>query len=177
MNDHDIPSERVSTPLCDATHKTRVKLLVASSAGIVIYHTGLIPEKIEGLGITFGSGQQRAMVYCLLGLIGFLCISFFIYAFSDIVSIRLKRKRKLETALLTIVNEAVEKGKEGNQQANAWYSAKQAISNISKPLNFSPRTITLLSRVRFAWDVVLPMVVALYAIATLIIYLDRGVAQ
>lgn len=146
---------------------------MASATGIVIFHTGLVPEKIEGLGITFSSGQQNAMVFCLLGLIAFLLLSFLISAISDVASTRIQRKDDLESSLFKIINEAIEKGKEGDQQANAWYSAKKAISNISKQLNVSPRTVTVISHVRFAWDAVLPISVALYSITALIIFLSH----
>jgi len=177
MSPHDIAGERVATPLSEATHKTRGKLLVASATGIVIFHTGLVPEKIEGLGITFNSGQQNAMLFCLLGLIAFLLVSFTISAISDVASIRIQRKGNLESALLNVINEAVEKGKEGNQQANAWYSAKQAVSSISKQLNISPRAVTFISRIRFVWDAVLPIAVALYSITALIVFLNHSVTR
>lgn len=165
------------TPLCEATHKTRGKLLVTGSTGIVIFHTGLVPEKIEGLGIAFSSGQQSAMVFCLLGLIIFLLVSFFISALSDVVFARIQRRRNLEAALFNIVEEAVEQGMLGDKHATAWYSAKQAISNMSKNLNVSPRTITFISRVRFVWDAVLPIAIALYSITVLSIFLSLGVSR
>lgn len=174
MNKHDIALTRISTPLCDATHKTRSKLLVASATGLVIFYTGLVPEKIEGLGVTFSLGQQNAMVLCLLGLIVFLLISFLISAISDVASFRLKRKSIFESAMYKVIGEAVEKGREGKQQANAWYSAKQAVSNMSSNMDISPKLVTFISHVRFAWDVVLPISVAIYSLTVLIIFIRQS---
>ena len=177
MNSHDISRARVSTPLCDATHKIRAKLLGASAIGIVIFHTGLIPEKIEGLGIEFSSGQQNAIIWCLLGLVLYLLLSFVISAAADIVSARLQAKGQLEATMLATITEAAEKAKNGNESANAWYSVKKAVSNISKQIDVSLRLIALLSRIRFIWDAMMPMMVALYSIIILLVLLSRGVTR
>jgi|GEM_PF-1971129 hypothetical protein len=174
MNRHSVASERVITFLCEASQKIRGRLLAAGSTAIVIFHTGLIPEKIEGLGISFSVKQQTAMIWCLLILLVFLLISFLISSCADFVSARLERRGNIEQALLGIVNEAVEKGREGKQQANAWWSAKSAISNMSKQLHVSPKVVTLIARARFLWDAILPILVAIYAVIVLAIYLKHG---
>jgi hypothetical protein len=177
MNPNDLVSARVATPLCDATHKIRAKLLGASAIGIVIFHTGLVPGKIEGLGIEFTAGQQNAMVWCLLGLVIYLLMSFLISAAADVVSTRLQAKGRFEAAMLATITEATEKAKDGNENANAWYSVKKAVSNISKQMEVSLGLVTFLSRIRFAWDAIMPIVVAFYSIAILFILLNHGVTR
>jgi hypothetical protein len=177
MSPHDIASERVATPLSESTHKIRFRLLVAASTGIVIFHTGLVPAKIEGLGIEFTSAQQGAIVLCLLGLVAFLFVSFLISAAADVVSVRLQRRSKFESAMLAKINEAVEKAKEGDQQADAWYSAKKVVSNISKQLHVSLKAVAFLSRIRLIWDAMLPVVIALYSITVLSIVVWHGVTR
>ena len=177
MSPYDIASERVATPLSDATHKVRDRLLVAASTGIVIFHTGLVPAKIEGLGVEFSSTQQGAMVLCLLCLVAFVFVSFLISETADVVSVRLRRRSKLESSMLAKISEAVEKARESEQQADAWYSVKRGVSNISKQLHVSPKVVAFLSRIRLAWDAILPIVVALYSITVLSVLVGHGITR
>lgn len=177
MSTHEIVSDRVATPLCDATHKIRGKLLVGSSTGIVIFHTGLLPKKIDGLGIEFTPGQQSAIVWCLLGLVVFLFVSYLISAAADVVTVRLHRKGRIENAMLATLSEAVEKTTEGNGKADAWYLAKQAISNTLTQLHVPLKLVSFISHTRFAWDAILPIFVTLYSIGALITLLCHAAAR
>lgn len=177
MSPHDLAGARVATRLCDATHKIRGRLLVAAATGIVIFHTGLVPEKIEGLGIEFSSLQQCALVWCLLGLVSFLLASFFISAAADVVSARLLAKGRFESVMLATIGEAAEKAKEGYQRASAWYSVKKAVTSISKQGDVPLRLVTFLSRIRFVWEAILPIGIALYSITVLIMLLNHGITR
>lgn len=51
----------LSDPLKSETRKARLYLLGVSMVGITIVHTGLVPQQITTLGITFGEADRRSL--------------------------------------------------------------------------------------------------------------------
>lgn len=173
MSIHDLARSRIATQLCETTQKVRGRLIAASSTAIVIFHTGIVPAKIEGLGISFSVAQQHSMILCLLLLVIFLLASFAIFSMSDLVNNRLQRQGNLEAALLKCVDDAVEKYREHPQRGEAWFAVKSQVNTISKDVSVSLRTVSGLSRVCFVWDVILPLFISVYAVTVLSIFLTR----
>jgi hypothetical protein len=51
-------------------------------------HTGILPTQIDALGVQFSTGEQRAVLYSAMFLIGYFLFGFATYAAADWVSWR-----------------------------------------------------------------------------------------
>ncbi len=76
----------LSDPLGDVARKERRSLLGISAIAILVASTGLVPEKIENLGITFAATERRALLWVSLGVVVYYFAAFVIYAWSDYLS-------------------------------------------------------------------------------------------
>jgi hypothetical protein len=85
-------------PLKEVTRRERLYLLGMSLVGITIVWTGLIPQEISTLGITFGEADRQGLLRVLALVIGYFWAAFVIYAASDFLAWRsaLKNARWLE---------------------------------------------------------------------------------
>ena len=84
------PSEiRLRDPLSAVTRTERRTLLGVSALGIVIAKSGLVPSKINALGIEFDHADQRALLKMLSAIVTYFLIAFLIYAASDLVAWRI----------------------------------------------------------------------------------------
>ena len=171
MNTNQLLISRVSEQLSETTQKIRGRLLIASSTGIVIFHTGLIPNQIEGFGVVFNEAQQRAMLICLLALISFLFLSFIISATADISIAQLKRRAEIEETLLFKINDYVERYKKDSNDAKNWMTIKSIVAEMSKKLEVSQKSIKIISISRFIWEIVIPVTISTYSVTVLVIYL------
>src|ERR1700730_14495042 len=70
-------------PLREVTRKERRSLLGVSVIAILVSWTGLVPEKIENLGITFAATERRALLFVFLGVVVYYAVAFGIYAWAD----------------------------------------------------------------------------------------------
>lgn len=71
-------------PLSEVTRKERKSLLISCVVGIAISAGGLVPDKIEALGISIEPNQEESLYYILAGVIAYLLTAFTIYAWSDL---------------------------------------------------------------------------------------------
>lgn len=91
---------RVSNPLSEVTRNERRSLLAISTLGLILVQTGLVPTKIEALGVEFTTADQRAILSIVaLGTLYFL-VAFAIYAASDYVVWRLAYRESVEDLIL-----------------------------------------------------------------------------
>ena len=87
---------RLGDPLSDVTRKERLYLLGASTVGVTIVFTGLVPSEIRALGITFARADRRSLLFILALVVAYFLVAFIIYAASDFLAWR----RRLQDATL-----------------------------------------------------------------------------
>jgi len=75
-------------PLSDVGRKERRSLLGVSVVAILVGWTGLVPEKIENLGITFTAPARAGLLWVLLAVVVYYTLAFVFYAMSDFLSYR-----------------------------------------------------------------------------------------
>ena len=85
----------VADPLSSVARNERRSLLLLSVIGIAIVKTGLVPSKIEALGIEFSPGDQKSLLN-ILGMVNvYLLLAFSIYALTDFIGWRVPLNVKL----------------------------------------------------------------------------------
>lgn len=82
-------SVRLRDPLSEVTRRERRFLLGVSLIGIVLVKSGLIPQKIAGLGIEFTSTDQRSFLLAVLAVVCYFLVAFLIYGSSDFIAWRI----------------------------------------------------------------------------------------
>jgi hypothetical protein len=80
---------RLQDPLSEVTRKERRALLAASTVTIVVTKTGLIPSKIEALGISFSPGDQHSLLLVLGAVVLYFLVAFITYGLSDFLAWKL----------------------------------------------------------------------------------------
>jgi hypothetical protein len=71
------------------TRKARLYLLGVSMVGITIVYTGLVPQQLTTLGITFGEADRRSLLFILALVILYFLAAFVVYGGSDFIQSRL----------------------------------------------------------------------------------------
>jgi hypothetical protein len=77
---------RLGDPLSEVTRKERLYLLGASTIGVTIVFTGLVPSKIRAQGITFAQADRRSLLFILALVIAYFLVAFILYAASDFLA-------------------------------------------------------------------------------------------
>lgn len=70
-------------PLGEVTRRERRSLLIASVLGLIIYFTGMVPEKFEMVGIIFTESQKSYFIIILQLVIIYFILIFSLYAYDD----------------------------------------------------------------------------------------------
>jgi hypothetical protein len=83
-------SALLDDPLREVTRKERRSLLGISVIAILVGWTGLVPEKIENLGITFAATERKALLWVSIWVVIYYFTAFLIYAWSDYLNHRNK---------------------------------------------------------------------------------------
>jgi len=78
----------LSDPLSEHTRKERRFLLGVSLVTVAVAQTGLIPTKIEALGIAVEKADQKALLLLLAIMVAYLLVTFIVYAAADFVRLR-----------------------------------------------------------------------------------------
>jgi cytochrome c-type biogenesis protein CcmH/NrfG len=73
--------------LSEVARKERRALLAASTAGYIVVKTGLVPSKIEALGITFSGTEQGALLAVFGLVVAYFTVSFVLYAATDALAL------------------------------------------------------------------------------------------
>jgi len=79
----------VRDPLSETTRKERRALLGVGIIIICILKTGMLPTKIEALGIEFSQTDQKYLFHILAAIVIYYLAAFLIYAFSDFITWRI----------------------------------------------------------------------------------------
>jgi len=72
-------------PLAENTRRERTRLLLSSVGALVVAKAGIIPTKIESLGVTFTASNQRAIVVLFGVVVAYFLLAFLIYGLFDIM--------------------------------------------------------------------------------------------
>jgi hypothetical protein len=72
-------------PLSKVSRQERTRLLLSSMCGLVVAKAGIIPNKVESLGIEFTSSNRKAMAVLLAVVVLYFLLAFVIYSFFDIL--------------------------------------------------------------------------------------------
>jgi len=73
----------LSDPLKAETRKARLYLLGVSLVGITIVQTGLVPQEITTLGLTFGEADRKSLLSILALVVVYFLVAFAVYGVSD----------------------------------------------------------------------------------------------
>ena len=101
----------LSDPLRAETRKARLYLLGVSTVGITIVYTGLVPQKITTLGLTFGEADRQSLLGILAVVILYFLLTFATYGVSDFIHWR-RAYRNAEWSEVLEAIEAVERARQ-----------------------------------------------------------------
>ncbi len=79
----------ISDPLSEVTRNERRSLLLVSLIAATVAGTGLVPTKIEALGVEFGPASQRTLLGLLALVVLYFVLAFSLYASADFLAWRL----------------------------------------------------------------------------------------
>lgn len=71
-------------PLSKVSRQERTRLLLSSVCGLVVAKVGILPTKIESLGIEFTTSNRKAMIGLLSVVVLYFLLAFVVYGFFDI---------------------------------------------------------------------------------------------
>ena len=170
----------VSDCLSEVTRKERRSLLGISMLGIVITQAELVPTKISALGVEFSQANQAVLLLILAFVVGYYLLAFIIYRLADFSVWRLRfgeiAVKDTEELKHSLINESKEHSEpepeadpdEKVHLSNAESSSiKNRFSSISKSGKRWVAVAPTISVARAAFDFLLPIVLAVYAIWSL----------
>jgi hypothetical protein len=107
MSDSDSSKPDLSNPnahllrdaLSKETRDERRNLLLVSAVGLIVERTGLIPSKIEALGIEFNSLNQSSLLWIIAIFVGYFWFAFLTYSLTDFLAWRIIFRTTLEEFL------------------------------------------------------------------------------
>ncbi len=143
-------------PLSDVARKERRSLLGVSVIAILVGKTGLVPAKIENLGVTFTAPERTALLWVFMMVVVYYTLAFAFYATSD---------------FLTYLHSVHLGRQEIRRQRLAGANVKDNLMKPGDPEVSSPwrltRWVAPASVFRAIIDFVVPVPVAVYAIVIL----------
>lgn len=159
----------VSDPLMPETRSARKALLGFSFVNILIIVAGLVPEKIESMGLVFSKTDQHNILLILCLVIIYFLISFFFYGFADLIKLEVNIIKNLKGDF----NEKFENAKKEEElklkdyplMANMELTMTKAIiEERLKNLGKAQKIIRLIVRIRIILEFILPITIGLVAI-------------
>ncbi len=144
---------KLTNPLSEITRKERKFLLLFNVIGLLIIYAGIIPTKINALGITFESNDKKAIIRVFSFIIIYFLTAFVIYAWSDFISWRLALLRDLQDDFEKNYEKSVDIDSEilFNQYKNKWRI-------LSSPT----------SKIRALFEFIFPIVISIFTVITLL---------
>lgn len=144
-------------PLAEVTRKERRMLLGVSILAVALVKTGLVPTKIEALGVEFDRSNQQALLSILAVVTLYFFVAFIIYAAADFLSWR----RSLHRARVESITEHLKREREGTsddyrrEQMEIWERARTSFASFGLA---QPAAI-----LRALFEFLLPLIVGAYA--------------
>lgn len=153
-------------PLTEITRKERRLLLSVSALGIALIKVPLIPTKFAALGIEFAPINQEVLLQFYASMVAFFLIAFLIYAFSDYVA---WRRSQVIHYREYIRQDALIRKSLGTK------TDKEVMNKFTQdgcPYDgfASYRAASLASTLRAAFEFLVPVGIAGYSIAILLMY-------
>ena len=152
---------RVRDPLSDVTRKERKALLAASLIGLFIAKTGLLPTEVSALGVKFNFSDQKAILGVLALITAYFLVGFALYAASDFLAWRLAfqlTERELRERRLQMSEEEASREREMRMRVASGRPGPSNLVLFARPI----------SALRAAFEFLLPVVFATYAVAVLL---------
>jgi hypothetical protein len=151
-------------PLGEVARKERRSLLGISAIAILVGWTGLVPEKIENFGIIFASPERRALLWVFVAVVVYYTLAFIVYSYSDFLSYL--HTVHLGNQELRRQSEEAEEAAQGLSPAPINTIGGRKVSRV-EPWRFV-RLVTSASLARGIFDFIVPLVVAGFAIWSLV---------
>ena len=151
-------ASKLQSPLGDKSARRRTRLMVSGASAAMIAHTGLIPTQIEGLGIQFSTGDQRAFVVILALIVCYTLAAFTLTAVVDFYVEKLRRKEYLESQM-----------SESSFMKGKWEEISARLKELYHPLEVDESQISKLAFYRVFLEVYLPILVGLYGLVALLL--------
>jgi hypothetical protein len=152
-------------PLSEVARKERRALLLVSAAGYVVVKTGLVPSKIEALGITFSAKEQGALLTVFALVVMYFVVTFVLYAAIDALAFAwaiFLAKQQLADEVDEVVAARV-------RRAEAPVAEPAPRPPFVKRGRFKFRRVTLyVALLRDLWDFVFPVVAGVVVVVLLL---------
>ena len=142
-------------PFTETTRKVRNHLMVAGLISVLVADVGLIPSEIAALGIKFTGVEQASLLKLLLVIMIYYVVTFFIYSISEI-----------SASKLTEFNEKHEGASEEIQRN---FIVNLFNSKFGEDRDFQELKSTVLSGLRSAYEVLIPIIWGSYSAYTIFI--------
>ena len=82
----DVPWKKLlGDPLKEVTRKERRALLATSIAALIVAKTGILPGKIESIGIELPAAGKSTVLLIFAGVVAYLLLALIVYAVSDFI--------------------------------------------------------------------------------------------
>ena len=156
-------------PLSEVARKERRSLLGISAIAILVGATGLIPQRIESLGVTFTVSTQAALLKVFTGVVGYYTVAFLVYATGDFLRHARSIYRGTEELKIQRQKMAAER-----LNVRGGLRLEPAATVVSPPVQIDDaswrlsRWVPPAAYVRLVFDFIIPLVVAAGAIWSLI---------
>ena len=147
----------LADPLSEVTRKERRMLLGVSMLAVALVKTGLVPTKIEALGVEFDKSNQQALLSILAVVTLYFLAAFVIYAAADFLAWR----RALHRARVESLAEHLKREREGTsdayrkEQMQIWERSRTGFASfaLAQPVGV----------LRALFEFLLPLLVGVYA--------------
>jgi hypothetical protein len=139
--------ELARDPFSEVTRKERRALLALSILGILIGRTGMMPTKIESVGITINADQHAVALYLLVGVIVYFLFVFLCYSVLDYITTWEARAADRENRL----------------------SEQMKTGHVMLPHPRTPALLILTRRFRYLLDFWLPIALGVWAIVEVVV--------
>jgi hypothetical protein len=144
-------------PLSKEAREERRNLLVVSAVGLVIERTGLIPSKIEALGIEFGQANQDSLLWIIALIVGYFLCAFLVYGVPDFIAWRIVFRPTLSDHVKKVLADIKDK------------SFESVLKETSPTtLMFLLKAVKPVSWIRAFFEFIVPVLIGLVAIGFLV---------
>jgi hypothetical protein len=168
----------VPDPLSSVTRQERKALLVASLLGVAVARGGLVPSRIDALGIVLSPSEVTSLLYLISVVLAYLLTGFAIYAVSDLKHRRIRlavgqaRARPVVDEVLqrykSEEGETVGSDQESNRELATALGPLVALADQTKLASGLLRTAGL----RILFEVYLPIAVGATALGLVLLETD-----
>lgn len=157
----------LSDPLSGQTRQERRLLLIVSLLSIAMTKAGMVPQKINALGIDLQLANQKALLFIVFLIVVYFILAFTIYAASDFIAWRKCVTEYYADNIRSFFKRMKEPVKE---QEDHDYMLK----DLEDSMRFWRGKAWVASIVRALFEFLLPLLVSAYAIYGLITYAFFG---